>query len=114
MQKIFGLDQDEIEVVDIDGAPSGEKEYLVWNPPLINELQPALGRRGSIAEATALMRFLMKRGMRVLLFCKVRLSQFPGYVCILLYILDTEDLRTCQYHFCNRQELSLMLMWTRQ
>jgi ATP-dependent helicase YprA (DUF1998 family) len=75
MQKIFGLKEDEVEVVDIDGAPSGKKDYLVWNPPFIDDLKPGLGRRGTISEATALMRFLMKRGVRVLLFCKVWLSR---------------------------------------
>ncbi|KAF5358075.1 hypothetical protein D9756_001743 [Leucocoprinus leucothites] len=72
MQKIFGLGKDEVEVVDIDGAPSGKKDFLVWNPPFVDESKPALGRRGAIAEATALMRFLMKRSVRVLLFCKIR------------------------------------------
>ncbi len=71
MQTIFNLGEHEIEIVDIDGAPSARKDYLVWNPPLLDESQPSLGRRGPIAEATALMRFLMKRGVRVLLFCKV-------------------------------------------
>lgn len=71
MQKIFGLVENEIEVIDVDGSPSGKKDYLIWNPPFIDDLQPTLGRRGSIAEATALMRFLMKQGVRVLLFCKV-------------------------------------------
>ncbi|KAF9452846.1 DEAD/H helicase [Macrolepiota fuliginosa MF-IS2] len=72
MQKIFGLAEGEIEVVDVDGAPSGKKDYLVWDPPFIDDLKPNLGRRGSLSEATALMRFLMKRGVRVLLFCKIR------------------------------------------
>lgn len=71
MQKIFGLRGDEIEVISIDGAPSGKKDYIVWNPPLIDNFNPTLGRRGSISEATLMMRFLMERGFRVLLFCKV-------------------------------------------
>ncbi|KAJ3762940.1 DEAD/H helicase [Lentinula raphanica] len=72
MVNIFGLDSSQIQVVTEDGAPTGLKEYLIWRSPYVDEHQPALGRQSSIAEATALMRFLMKRGIRVILFCKIR------------------------------------------
>ncbi|KAF4578591.1 hypothetical protein EYR36_000398 [Pleurotus pulmonarius] len=55
-----------------DGAPSGHKDFIIWNPPLIDETEPALGRRSSLSEATGLMRYLMKRGIRCILFCKIR------------------------------------------
>ncbi|KAJ3741927.1 P-loop containing nucleoside triphosphate hydrolase protein [Lentinula detonsa] len=72
MVNIFGLDSSQIQVVTEDGAPTGMKEYLIWRSPYVDEHEPALGRQSSIAEATALMRFLMKRGIRVILFCKIR------------------------------------------
>ncbi|KAJ3976472.1 P-loop containing nucleoside triphosphate hydrolase protein [Lentinula raphanica] len=72
MVNIFGLESSQIQVVTEDGAPTGMKEYLIWRSPYVDEHQPALGRQSSIAEATALMRFLMKRGIRVILFCKIR------------------------------------------
>ncbi|KAF7972104.1 hypothetical protein HWV62_18928 [Athelia sp. TMB] len=68
MQSIFGVD--DIEAITEDCAPSGCKNFLVWNPPLVEEFVPALGRISSMSEATGLMRFLMKRGVRVILFCK--------------------------------------------
>ena len=71
MSKMFCLDVSELDVVSNDGAPSGKKEYIIWNPPPIDSEVPALGRRSSISEASHLMRFLMKRGIRVILFCKV-------------------------------------------
>jgi DEAD/DEAH box helicase domain-containing protein len=71
MSKMFCLDVDELAIVSNDGAPSGKKEYIIWNPPLIDPEAPALGRRSSISEASHLMRFLMKKGIRVILFCKV-------------------------------------------
>lgn len=71
MSKMFCLDVSELDIVSNDGAPSGKKEYIIWNPPPINSEFPALGRRSSISEASHLMRFLMKRGIRVILFCKV-------------------------------------------
>ena len=54
-----------------DGAPSGRKHSIIWNPPLVDPQAPALGKRSALSEATGLMRFLMKRGVRVILFCKV-------------------------------------------
>lgn len=71
MSKIFCLTSEEIVAITKDGAPSGAKDFLVWNPPYIDEQVPSLGRYSSITEATGLMRFLMKRGIRVILFCKV-------------------------------------------
>ncbi|KAF8197429.1 DEAD/H helicase [Pholiota molesta] len=72
MSKMFALDASEVEVVSNDGAPSGAKDYLIWNPPLVDEMDPSLGRRSSLSEASNLMRFLMKKGFRVILFCKIR------------------------------------------
>lgn len=69
MMNIFGVK--DVEVITVDGAPSGRKDFLVWNPPYIDPDDPSLGRFSSMAEATKLMRFLMTRGVRVILFCKV-------------------------------------------
>lgn len=71
MQKMFGLQPNDIVAISEDGAPRNQRDFLVWSPPLIDPSQPALGKASSIAEATGLMRFLMKRGIRVILFCKV-------------------------------------------
>ncbi|KAI9064267.1 P-loop containing nucleoside triphosphate hydrolase protein [Trametes sanguinea] len=72
MKNIFGIDN--IVEVTEDGAPSGRKDFLVWNPPLKDPIDPTLGRLNSMTEATKLMRFLMARGVRVILFCKIRKS----------------------------------------
>ncbi|KAF8126549.1 DEAD H helicase [Boletus edulis] len=70
MKRLFGIEQ--VDEVTEDGAPSGVKDYIVWDPPFVDEQAPKLGRHSSISEATGLMRFLMKRGIRVILFCKIR------------------------------------------
>ncbi|KAL4255986.1 P-loop containing nucleoside triphosphate hydrolase protein [Pleurotus pulmonarius] len=70
MKNIFGVG--DIVSITEDGAPSGHKDFIIWNPPLIDETEPALGRRSSLSEATGLMRYLMKRGIRCILFCKIR------------------------------------------
>ncbi|KAI5983784.1 DEAD H helicase [Pisolithus albus] len=68
MQRLFGVE--EVEEITDDGAPSGCKDYLVWEPPYVDGHAPKLGRHSAMSEATRLMRFLMKRGIRVILFCK--------------------------------------------
>ncbi|KAH7910172.1 hypothetical protein BJ138DRAFT_1153504 [Hygrophoropsis aurantiaca] len=70
MKRLFGLD-DVVEITE-DGAPSGPKEFLIWRPPLVDPNALKLGNRSALSEATTLMRFLMKRGVRVILFCKIR------------------------------------------
>ncbi|KAJ7090229.1 P-loop containing nucleoside triphosphate hydrolase protein [Mycena belliarum] len=69
MQRLFGIESSKLQVIIEDGAPSGIKDFLVWNPPG----NPSTDRPVSaISEATELMTFLMQRGVRVILFCKIR------------------------------------------
>ncbi|KAH9998130.1 P-loop containing nucleoside triphosphate hydrolase protein [Russula compacta] len=63
MKAIFGLE--DVEAITQDGAPSGKKEFLLWRHPNSSKASP-------ISEATRLMSYLMKKGVRVILFCKTR------------------------------------------
>ncbi|CAD6569915.1 MAG: hypothetical protein CYPHOPRED_003651 [Cyphobasidiales sp. Tagirdzhanova-0007] len=72
MKAIFGVEQ--VEVVAEDGSPCGQKEWLVWNPPWIDPMDVTQGRISSISEASRIFRFLMDRGIRTIMFCKVRKS----------------------------------------
>ncbi|KAI0030364.1 DEAD/H helicase [Vararia minispora EC-137] len=69
MKDIFGLDT--VEEITEDGAPSGRRDFIIWDPPLIEGSQQ---RASVFTEATGLMRYLMKRGVRVIMFCKIRKS----------------------------------------
>ncbi|GAA5908045.1 hypothetical protein JCM5296_004364 [Sporobolomyces johnsonii] len=70
MQTIFGID--DVVVVDQDGSPCGQKEYVVWNPPYIDEHDVKQGRVSTITETSRIFRFLMERGIRAIVFCRVR------------------------------------------
>ncbi|GAA5988689.1 hypothetical protein JCM5350_003851 [Sporobolomyces pararoseus] len=70
MQTIFGVE--DVELIDEDGSPCGQKEYLVWNPPYIDENDLKQGRISTIQETSRIFRFLMQRGIRVIVFCRVR------------------------------------------
>ncbi|ESK96811.1 dead deah box helicase [Moniliophthora roreri MCA 2997] len=72
MEDIFGLPPEHIEVVTEDGAPTGSKEFVIWSPPYVDEMDTGLGKAQTVNEATGLMRFFMKRGVRVIMFCKHR------------------------------------------
>ncbi|KAG1730617.1 DEAD H helicase [Suillus lakei] len=73
MKRLFGVE--DVEEIVEDGAPSGKKDYLVWDPPSAKNMDPGvakLGQSGPMCEAINLMIFLMMRGVRVILFCKFR------------------------------------------
>ncbi|GAA6014536.1 hypothetical protein JCM10207_001638 [Rhodosporidiobolus poonsookiae] len=70
MSTIFGVE--DIVLVDEDGSPCGQKEYLVWNPPHIDDMDPKQGRVSTIFETSRIFRFLMERGIRTIVFCRVR------------------------------------------
>ncbi|EPQ26138.1 uncharacterized protein PFL1_06346 [Pseudozyma flocculosa PF-1] len=70
MQTLFGVE--DVEVVTDDGSPAGKKEWLLWNPPMIDETDPAQGRVSSYAEVSKVFRHLIQRGVRTIVFTKVR------------------------------------------
>lgn len=70
MRTIFGVDK--VEVVNEDGSPAGQKEWVIWNPPWIDPKDVTQGRISSISEASRVFRFLMDRGVRTIMFAKVR------------------------------------------
>lgn len=58
------------EVVSGDGAPTGKKRFVFWNPPVID---PKSGsRRSSNAEATTLFTTLVSGGIRTIAFTRAR------------------------------------------
>ncbi|KAI0811238.1 P-loop containing nucleoside triphosphate hydrolase protein [Irpex lacteus] len=64
--------QFDVKEVTEDGAPAGRKDLLVWDTPLVDEMDPSLGRQSTLKEAVRLARFLMERGIRVIVFCAIR------------------------------------------
>ncbi|KDQ19633.1 hypothetical protein BOTBODRAFT_28200 [Botryobasidium botryosum FD-172 SS1] len=70
MRNIFGVE--DIEVVTDDGAPTGRKDFLLWRPALIDPRDELAGRVEPLSEACQMFCFLMKRGIRCIVFCKIR------------------------------------------
>jgi len=58
------------EVVDFDGSPRGGKDFVFWNPPLIDEAKSV--RRSANSEATHLFTELVSNNIRTLTFARTR------------------------------------------
>jgi DEAD/DEAH box helicase domain-containing protein len=66
-EKLVGLP---FEVVDNDGSPHGGKDFVFWNPPIIDEVKSI--RRSANSEATELFAELVRRNIRTLTFARTR------------------------------------------
>ncbi len=59
-----------VHLIDKDGSPQGSREFVLWNPPLVDE---ALGtRRSASAEAAALLVQFALNGLRSITFARAR------------------------------------------
>jgi DEAD/DEAH box helicase domain-containing protein len=84
------------EVVDKDGSPRGWKDFVFWNPPLMDEKKTA--RRSAHWESTGLFSELIEQGTRTLTFTRTR------RLCELIYIYTKQRLLETSY------ELSRLVM----
>jgi DEAD/DEAH box helicase domain-containing protein len=66
-EKLVGLP---FTVVDNDGSPHGGKDFVFWNPPLIDEKKEI--RRSANSEATFLFTELVEQEIRTLTFARTR------------------------------------------
>jgi DEAD/DEAH box helicase domain-containing protein len=57
-------------VVDNDGSPHGGKDFVFWNPPIIDEAKSV--RRSANSEATNLFAELVRQDIRTLTFVRTR------------------------------------------
>ena len=58
------------EVVSDDGSPKGGKEFVFWNPPLIDEVKGT--RRSANSESSLLFSQLVSEGIRSICFTRTR------------------------------------------
>jgi DEAD/DEAH box helicase domain-containing protein len=65
--KLVGLP---FEVVERDGSPHGGKDFVFWNPPLLDEKRSV--RRSANSEATFLFTELVQKEIRTLTFARTR------------------------------------------
>jgi DEAD/DEAH box helicase domain-containing protein len=61
-----------VNVVDDDGAPRGEKHFVFWNPPYLDESR--VERRSSNGEGCTLFTAIIEHGAQALAFTKSRVA----------------------------------------
>ena len=62
----------EVELVDKNGAPRGEKRIILYNPPLVDKVQGI--RRSVVTESRRWMIALLKAGIKTILFAHSRIK----------------------------------------
>jgi len=61
---------EQVRVIDNNGAPSGEKHFIFYNPPVVNQ---QLGiRRSSVLETQRLAAMLLRQGVQTIVFARSR------------------------------------------
>jgi len=66
------LIEEEVTLVDENGAPAGEKYFVFYNPPVVN---PQLGiRRSYLNETRRISRTFLNRGLETIIFANSRLA----------------------------------------
>jgi DEAD/DEAH box helicase domain-containing protein len=64
--------EEDVTLIDDNGAPSAEKYFVFYNPPVVN---PQLGiRRGYLNETRRLGRTFLSRGLQTIVFANSRLA----------------------------------------
>lgn len=74
LKSIFLINENDLVVIDANsnGAPSGDRHWLVWNSPYINGTKGPYCRAHPIQNGTILFAELLCRNVRTLAFCKTR------------------------------------------
>ncbi len=68
-EKIIG---EPVEVIDNNGAPSGERHFIFYNPPVVNR---ELGLRNSVLkEIRKIVRLFLPTGIQLIVFARSRLN----------------------------------------
>jgi DEAD/DEAH box helicase domain-containing protein len=66
-EKLIG---EQVELIDNNGAPSGERHFVLYNPPVVNQ---QLGiRKSSVLETQKLAGLLLKQGFQTIVFARSR------------------------------------------
>lgn len=72
--------EEQMKLVDVNGAPRGEKHVILYNPPFVDRVQGI--RRGVVLEARKLALEFLKRRIKTIVFAKsrTRTELIAGYI----------------------------------
>ncbi len=66
------LIEEEVEIIKENGAPRGEKYFILYNPPIVN--QDKMLRKSIIEEAVNITSFFLKNNLSTITFARSRLN----------------------------------------
>jgi DEAD/DEAH box helicase domain-containing protein len=66
-----GLIEEKAHLVDKNGSPSGERHFILYNPPLVDPVQGI--RRGVVLEAQSIASKLLRAGVKTIVFARSRI-----------------------------------------
>lgn len=72
--------EEPVTLIDRNGAPSGEKHLILYNPPYVDQVQGI--RRGTVNESQRLALKLLERGVKTIVFARsrVRVELIASYI----------------------------------
>ncbi len=72
--------EEEVVLVDRNGAPAGEKHLILYNPPYVDQVQGI--RRGTVNESQRLAIRLLEQGIKTIVFARsrVRVELIASYI----------------------------------
>ena len=84
---------DSVQLIDNNGAPAGEKNIVLYNPPVVDRVQGI--RRGVVLEAQRIGAEILKRGAKTIIFARsrVRVELIASYIRNRLANFFTENSR---------------------
>jgi DEAD/DEAH box helicase domain-containing protein len=62
--------EEDVELIDENGSPSGERHFVLYNPPLVDPVQGI--RRGVVLESQRIATRLLKEGVKTIVFARSR------------------------------------------
>ena len=85
--------EDNVTLVDNNGAPSGKKNVILYNPPLVDRVQGI--RKGVVGESQKLALRFLKEGIKTIVFARsrVRTELIASYINSSLANVYTNDSR---------------------
>jgi DEAD/DEAH box helicase domain-containing protein len=63
--------EEEVTLIDENGAPSGERHFILYNPPLVDRVQGI--RRSVVLESQRIATRLLKAGVKTIVFARSRI-----------------------------------------
>ncbi len=88
-----GIVESKVRLIAKNGAPSGEKQIILYNPPLVDPVQGI--RRGVVLESKKIAFHFIKEGIKTIVFAKsrIRTELIASYINKLLRNIYTDNKR---------------------